>query len=258
VRAIGHHAVWIHAGERGNSTSVIEYFNQHPPVIWFADGSGLEGNEYVELTNLRPPYDRTKIETWDWTGTDIRRESQGLLRDAATVQARVIREMQTRDYAVIFDDDGKGEIADVVGIRLVGDAASPTRIEVDLFHCKYSHGDAPGHRLKDLYEVCGQAQKSVSWMVTAEKPTDIFTHLLRRDALRVDAEEPTRLEKGDTDLVETILEMSRIRPVELRIFIVQPGVSVQEVSDDQLRLLSVTETYLHETYQIHFGVIVSP
>jgi hypothetical protein len=146
----------------------------------------------------------------------------------------------------------------VVGIRLVGDAASPTRIEVDLFHCKYSHGDAPGHRLKDLYEVCGQAQKSVSWMVTAEKPTDIFTHLLRRDALRVDAEEPTRLEKGDTDLVETILEMSRIRPVELRIFIVQPGVSVQEVSDDQLRLLSVTETYLHETYQIHFGVIVSP
>ena len=52
--------------------------------------------------------------------------------------------------------------ADVITIKLVGNAAAPTRIDVEFYHCKYSQAAAAGHRIEDLYEVCDRAQKSIA------------------------------------------------------------------------------------------------
>jgi hypothetical protein len=112
--------------------------------------------------------------------------------------------------------------------------------------------------VKDLYEVCGQAQKSISWISSPDKKTDIFTHLLRREADRQDAGLATRFEVGDRELLLTIREMSHLCPVTLKIYIVQPGVSKANASNDQLLLMSVTENHLLEMRQILFGVISSP
>ena len=221
------------------------------------DGSALDGNQYVELRKTLSPYDSAKIQVWDWTGVDIRKESQGKSKNATSIQARVIRELKNRDYVMIVDDDGKGEAADVVAIRLTGDQGAPTSIDVSLYHCKYSQDATPGQRIADLYEVCGQAQKSVAWMSSLEKRTDLFIHLLRREASRHESGGTSRYEVGDGDLLETIMEMSRQYLVKLGIFIVQPGVSKQNVSQTQLLLMSVTENYLFETYQLPFGVIAS-
>src|SRR5581483_8219391 len=120
---------------------------------------------------------------------------------------RVIRELMTKDYAIIMDDDGKGEIADIVAIRVDGDPAAPASLEVELYHCKYSRDTAPGRRIEDLYEVCGQAQKSVAWASSPEKRVDIFTHLLRREAHRQEEGGPSRLEVGDSEGLLTIREM---------------------------------------------------
>ena len=51
--------------------------------------------------------------------------------------------------------------------------------------------------------------------------------------------------------------MSHILPVKFQLFIVQPGLSKRVISPDQRMLLSVTENYLFETYQLPFGVIAS-
>ena len=59
-------------------------------------------------------------------------------------------------------------------------------------------------------------------------------------------------------MLQTIREMSYLCPVNLKIFIVQPGVSKRDVSPEQLLLMGVTENYLSETYQLPFGVIASP
>ena len=154
---------------RTTVSRLTDFFYANPPMFWFADGSALDGNQYVELTKSVSPYDAVKIEVWDWTGVDIRKESQGTAKDQNSIQARVIRELKGRDYVMIFDDDGKGEAADVVAIRLAGDQAAPTSVDVEFFHCKYSQRAMPGKRITDLYEVCGQAQKSVSWMSSPEK-----------------------------------------------------------------------------------------
>jgi superfamily II DNA or RNA helicase len=252
-------------GERGvrvrrghaEAENATDFFYNDPPVIWFSDGSSLEGNQYVELKSAHPPYDATKIEAWDWAGVDIRKESQGERKEPDSVQARVIRELRTRDYHMIVDDDSKGEAADIVAIHLVGDIAEPSRIDVEFYHCKYSQGATPGRRIEDLYEVCGQAQKSICWMASPEKRTDLFTHLLRREARRQEAGALSRYEIGDGELLLTIREMSHLCPVSLKIYIVQPGVSKAAATRDQLELMSATENHLMETFQLGFGVIAS-
>ena len=242
---------------RQSDEPIDEFFYGNPPLIWFVDGSALEGNQYLEPRPNRPPYDGSKIQILEWSGVNLRKEAQGDAREADSIQAALIRHLKKQPYKIIFDDDGKGEAADVVTIRINGDRGDPESIYVEFFHCKFSQGSTAGRRIKDLYEVCGQAQKSVSWMITAEKRTDLFTHLMRREALRKDAGRPTRFEVGDMELLHTIRERSRLCRVALSIFVVQPGVSKAVATEDQLRLLGVTENYLHETYQLPFGVLAS-
>lgn len=237
--------------------NAADFFSEYPPRVWFADGASLDGNEYTPLKSDLPPYDPARIEAWDWTGINLRKESRGDTREPDSIQAAVIARLSAADYDVIFDDDEAGEAADVVSVRVIGSIDAPTRIDVEFYHCKYSSEETAGARIADLYVVCGQAQTSVRWMSSPEKRTDLFTHLLRREAQRERAARPTRFERGDRQLVGTLREMTYTTPVTLKIIIVQPGVSKARVSESQLRLLSVTENYLMETYQLPFLVVTS-
>ena len=59
---------------------------------------------------------------------NILTESQGEERTATSVQARVIRHLQTQEtYDVLFDDDSPGEAADIVAVRVLGGLNSPLR-----------------------------------------------------------------------------------------------------------------------------------
>lgn len=249
--------VLIRRGQRADAVNIAHFFYNDPPMIWFFDGSAIEGNQYTELKRQYAPYDVRKVQAWDWAGVDIRKESQGPNKEADSIQARVIRELRGRDYHAIFDDDGKGEAADIVAIRLIGEATAPSRIDVEFYHCKYSQEATPGQRVADLYEVCGQAQKSIFWMCLPEKRADLFAHLLRREARRQETGISSRHEVGDGELLQTIREMSHLCAMSLKIFVVQPGLSKSRATREQLSLLSVTENYLMETYQVEFGVIAS-
>jgi superfamily II DNA or RNA helicase len=235
---------------RTKRVKLTEFFNENPPGIWFADGSSLHGNSYVELKQDHSQYPKEQIEPWDWAGTNIKSESQGITKSADSIQYKTIQELRQRPYDIIFDDDGKGEVADIVAIKV-----SDEVISVELYHCKYSQANKPGQRIGDLYEVCGQAQKSNRWV---DRPDVFFSHLLRRESKRFSEHEVSRFEVGNTDGLIRIQEISRRVRIEFSIFIVQPGLSKANASDTQLRLLSVTENYLMETYMIPFGVIASP
>lgn len=192
---------------------------------------------------------RERIDDWTWTGTKIRVESQGIEKNPEAIQYRVIEELKKKAFALIFDDDDHGESADVVAIEERDDS-----INVEFWHCKYSMGDNPSYRIKDLYEVCGQAQKSVRWM---EKTRDLFTHLLRREPRRRAGQTGTRYVVGDQNDLLRLREKAESVKVSLRIFVVQPGLSKSAASSEQLELLAVTENYLLETFAVPFGVIAS-
>jgi len=258
VVPLGDATAGIQHGQRAQARSLKDFFYKDPPSIWFADGSALFGNRYVELRTPQPLFQADRIEAWTWTDVDIKKESQGDEKRADSIQARVIRQLSLcPDYQVIFDDDDAGEAADVVAIRVVGGLENPTRVEIELYHCKYSSAAGAGRRIRDLYEVCGQAQKSIWWAGSLMKKADLITHLMRRDSDRLSNDRPSRLERGTKEILLTIKEIANLLPVSLAVAIVQPGVSKAEVSEDQLQLLGVTENFLWEMYQLPFRVIAS-
>ena len=104
--------------------------------------------------------------------------------------------------------------------------------------------------------MCGQAQKSVNWKFKRGK--EFLEHLLRRESLREEKQLETRIEKGDQQKLIEILDLVNKRiPLEFDIFIVQPGVSRQLVTSQQLTLFGVTDTYLMERAAIKLKVIGS-
>lgn len=248
-----HRTATVKVGRR--ELPLQEFFYEEPPTIWFVDGSSLEGDSLVALKQGHPPYRKEKVIDWDWSGTNIRKESQyekgdrTFTKRSDSIQYRVIERLKNNSFDIIFDDDTSGEAADVVAI-----CAGVKRIDVELYHCKFAHGDLPSDRLQDLYEVCGQAQKCIHWM---SKPIEIFRHLLRREELKLEGKRPSGFEHGTREDLMRILEMGRLLPVRMTVFIVQPGLTREKASEAQLDLLSVTENYLMETYKLGFGVIAS-
>jgi len=243
---------------QGNTQeSLEEFLTNNPPILWFADGSSLEGCQLTTLpANDLLPYNAERLEVVDWHGVNIRAESQGESKLPGTIQYKVIQLLQkSTAYSVIFDDDGAGEAADVVAITLFEDD-DKSRIEVELYHLKYSLGQ-PGGRVDDLYVVCGQAQRSTCWLANHDRRTDLFTHLLRRESLRIEKGKSTRFERGDIELLTQIREMSRRTDIKLKVYVVQPGLSKAAASESQMTLFAVTERYLSDTYEVPFSVICS-
>ena len=243
--------------KRQNTWSLSDFFDENPPLITFADGSYLEGNLLVALPDIYAPFDRERIVVWDWSDIDIKKEAQGVTREQDSIQFKVIEDLKRAGgYDIIYDDDGSGESADVVTIKVTEDD-SRTTIAVDFYHCKYSQKDSAGARVDDLYEVCGQAQKSISWLQNQLRHTELFVHLLRRDPKIRKGKELSRYQVGDRDTLAAIRDRSRMAALKLRVFIVQPGLSRSQASPEQLSLLSVTENFLLETYDVPFGIIGS-
>jgi hypothetical protein len=195
----------------------------------------------------------TGIATFVWildNNKKGKRNGKVQLIDATRMYAKMKKSLGN-----IFDDDGAGEAADVVAIR-VTEANGKKRIDVEFYHCKYA-GGAPGARVDDLYVVCGQAQRSICWLANKDRRTDLFAHLLKREGQRLAKGKATRFDLGDRQKLGELHELSRRCEVSLSVFIVQPGLSQAAASRSQLLLLAVAERYLTETYQVPFAVICS-
>ena len=197
----------------------------------------------------------------DWTGVDLTLESQGATKNPASIQRHVIETMLERGTAwlapsggtgaawdVVIDDDGPNELADVVALR-----RDEGYLEAHLVHCKHSARPSKGARIEDLYEVCGQASKSVG---KRRESGLLVEHLIRREALR-QKRGLSGFEAGTpTDLYE-IADQMRTLQLKLTIVIVQPGLSADKASRQQLDLLASTEMYVFEVGGASFEVLVN-
>lgn len=247
--------VRIRSGRQDRSLS--EWFDLEPPVVRFEDNTFLIHDRIfrVRRPTERVPYERDAIEDWTWPAhVDIMVESQKVQKRPNSVQRHVIERLidpgHPFAYDFILDDDDHHEAADVVALKVLGD-----RLLIHLYHCKFSGGPAAGARVDDLYAVCGQAQKSVSWKADAE---NLVRHLrLRNEARRV-RHGVERFERGNAAGLTALGNKVRFLVPDMRIFIVQPGLSKSCASIQQLDLLAATEAYLRETYAVPMTVIGSP
>lgn len=233
---------------------VVELFNENPPTIFLADTSVIDGGlryylheDYVYL------YNKNNVEDWDWSNVDISIESQKESKIVNSIQYHTIQKI-LRDYDLVFDDDGAGEVADIVAIRNIED----DELVIDLFHCKYcSKKDGiakPGARVDDVYQVAGQAVKSVKWFHDKEK---LIYRLMDRERNRLSQGKASRIDKGRFDDLRHFAKVARYAKFKLGISIVQPAISKVKISQEQLSILGATEAYIHEVCGVKLKVIVN-
>ncbi len=230
---------------------LVDYLRETPPVFLMIDGSEVRGGRHLKSpSNLPFTYPKELIVVKDWGTTPITQESKwkhGVAR-AESVQGAIINQCVTQNNLIVFDDDDRGESADVVEISETDGA-----VFVKLYHCKYSSGDDPGVRVKDLYEVCGQAVRSAR---LGENLTELLRHLEQRERHRLNGR-PTRFEKGNLKALVSLRRRARKLRSRFEFNVVQPGLSKAQLPAREATILGAADVFLRETTGAGLTVVAS-
>jgi superfamily II DNA or RNA helicase len=234
----------IEVGTRRSETvGLSQWLTERHGLTFLLDRDRVIHNDKLYDPKQRlEPFPRDQLRVLDWSPVDLRAESQGPTKRTDSIQAFTIRQLTTdQTWDVVIDDDGKGEIADVVALRVDDD-----ELLIHFFHCKYAIDGISGARVADLYELCGQAQKSVVWRSRADI-VPLFKNLERRAKNKFKRTDVSPFEVGDIADLYRLREQARVLKPRLEMTIIQPGLSAAKASDAQLDLLAATETYVRTT-----------
>lgn len=236
---------------RGVTTPLSGWLNNHKPTLFLSGDRMITGDDRLLAPRTEvAPYPREALRHLDWAthGVDIRVESQGPERRTDSIQAFMARHlMQTQTFDVLVDDDRSGEAADLVGLRIDrGD------LLITLVHCKYSTAAAPGGRLADLYEVCGQAMRGARWRDNGAMP--LLEHLDRRVQAYNRRTSGTAFEVGDRATLFRIRQQAPQLFPRITTLVVQPGLSIASSTDEQLRLIAGAASYVQTVTKGSFEV----
>ena len=222
------------------SVSLVQYLNEYYLDFFTAGGALLSGNELFAPSDRFEPLDRRQIDTPDWTGTNIQAEVVGGAR-GGSVHERMHTQLEASAAEIVLYDHGTGEIADFVTLQRRND-----RCLIALYHCKGSATPQPGARVEDIYEVCGQAQKSVA---TASLP--------RLQARLRSRQNRTQILKGTANDLRVLLAAAQNLRPEFEIVVVQPGISKQQLNDRLLEPLGATDGHLRSAGCAPLRIIAS-
>lgn len=231
---------------------LAEFFNNYPPLVRFVDLSELDGNILLKAENsgvVEVPVDR--LHPWDWSDVDITKESiwKGGIERRDSIQWRVAQHFIEDGFAVVFDDDGAGEAADLVCLN-----QEDNHIRLVLVHCKFSGAAEEGKRVKDVVEVASQAVRS------ARRPgkfNALIKHIEIRHSRRRTQANRTLFLAGSRMDVTQLARAARFKEVRSEIWIVQPGLSKTNLTEDQSIVLGAAVAYVKQTLGIDLDVICS-
>lgn len=231
--------------------NLVNFFQDTTPTLWFADGSQLFGNLFVKLKVQPDVISNDLIIADNWTDVNISKESQDIepyIQDS--IQYYFIEKIKN-DYQIIYDDDGKGEIADIIGIN-----DSETVIDIHLYHLKYAKNGAVSNDIDNFYQICGQAEKSLKWK--HKDGREFFNHLFKRKTKTLGGNSCSRIIKGTEDDLENLLNQAKwTKAMRFHVYIVQPSLSKANPSNDILLLLGNVQHYLSTVGNIELKVYSS-
>lgn len=243
---------------RNPSIPLSKYFMENPPIIYYVGSKvlSLQGNCIAKpYAKKESSFSDTNCILWDWEslGVNIRRESRldnsgNVLYDSIQY-ATIVQLKDAEKYSIIFDDDSAGEIADIVAIR-----EGKEEFVVELYHCKFSKEDKPGARVGDLYEVCGQAERSVFWKSNAIK---MLERMEKREQLRMRSNKISRFIVGNLKILRILSKKMTAKPTQFEIFMVQPGVSFNKLTPEMRVVLGGAVDFCKDVYSVPVKLICS-
>ncbi|MCA1063724.1 DEAD/DEAH box helicase family protein [Rossellomorea sp. AcN35-11] len=234
------------------TVKITEFLHEQSPEVSFIQNDGTVVVVQENLQTVIKPKSGIELPQgsfididWQKLKVNIKSESQGRGRKTDSIQYATIHKIVDQESDIIFDDDGAGEIADVVSVKIDD---KNQKVIFHLYHCKYSAEKLPGGRVSDLYEVCGQAEKSIMWN---DNVLQIVQRMIERESIRRKKYGETRFEKGDLQTLHMLKKMVKSGfETEFEISIVQPGVSIIKITDSMKQIILATDSYLKETYGI--------
>lgn len=237
---------------KGNMELSLEKFLEDTPMtVFYADDSVSYGVNYYHPQRKADEISDDLISTFEWEYVDLSKESQhSKPYEIDSIQYYMARNIISK-YDYLIDDDGSGEIADLVAIT-----NSEFIINITLYHLKYARGGKVSNSIENLYQVCGQAQKSVRWKyVVGQK---VFDHILKRSEKKEQRGKSSSILKGTIEeIIKLREEASNKKEVRYHVVIVQPGMSKSQCSHEMKILLGNTVKILHEMANIDCHVICS-
>ncbi len=191
---------------------ILEFLNDHPLNFYLSDFSRIAGVEHFASELEVDPFDREKIIAIDWAAAKVNIEEE---LGQNSIQDHLKTYLLTPDHQAVLHDHGSGEMADFVTIGEFNDT-----IVVKLYHVKGSGGAAPGNRVGDVYEVCGQVVKSLIWL---RSPKGLLAKIKQR------RQSGSVWLKGDDALLDSLFMKGQEKRFTFEIAMVQPGISKQRI-----------------------------
>lgn len=209
-------------------------------TVYYADASSSSGSRLYTPPTAHLAFPSELLIKADWTNVDTRHESLAGRNGKQNVQEAMAAwhtGSTTGDpHALVLNDNGSGEIADLIVVHLPdswldpnGNLTGPVEdlpiapVRVTLCHCKWAGSNAPRRDLTDLDQLVGQAHRSVRWLAN---PRAFWKTLAARSSGR------TKLVAGDPTVAGSLLQhfATNTPGTEFGIQIAQPGLDVSKVA----------------------------
>jgi superfamily II DNA or RNA helicase len=204
---------WRVRGDEGE-ISLSVFLKEHPPTFFLDTMDCLVDNREIQQCLRNPLNPKILIaRNWEAIKTNIRKETKEQKAQGNSIH-EAVECFIPPDVGYIIRDHRSGEVADYISIEQVGD-----HLDFILYHCKASSKAKPGVRMVDLYEVCGQALKSVHWARNG-----ICNRLIER------VNQGSAVLRGSSEELCSLLTKHRDSRNVFGCVIVQPGLSRGAIS----------------------------
>jgi len=217
--------------------SIEKFFDEYPIEFRTTDYRIIVGYEITSANEGIKVYDNSQIVNIDWKlyNTNIKKEiKDDTNKDGKKSIQETIEEILLADSEneYVIYDHGNGEIADYISVK----KDDMKQYIVSLYHAKAMNGSEYNNSVNDVYEVCGQAVKSLMWFKNRATLIDkIYNRNLHGHCI---------MKRGNLSELIKVLKNSTFR-VMGKIYIVQPGLSKSRTMSDKVQeVLAAASTYI--------------
>lgn len=222
---------------------IAEYLTDNPLVFRTTDDILVQGIEVSEGNPEAIVFSKDNIKPIDWIGkygTDIRVEVNDSRyhtheKSIQTTLKEILEE--NKEYKYIIYDHSRGEIADYITVF-----ENKSSYDITLFHVKKMSSANFNSDVNDIYEVAGQAVKSIIWLKTK-------AILLRKIEDRRKSNHCVFL-RGDYEQFKKEIR-SIDKQITGKIVIVQPSISKKTYMPDKIQeVLAASRYYISNSGKV--------
>jgi len=232
----------------------IDFLKELDLAAWTDDFSFfLLNDKELFIPRLSPDIDKSYIKAIDWSGFDLNVESWEYGRFPKSVQGKMIEIIKKNNPLILFYDDAKDELADLVEFQ-VDDVNSV--IEISLYHCKFFSGKYPSSTIGSVTELVQQSISSIARLSNLDKSLKS----LKRRELTASKSGKTRFVDGIGDMSDlaSIIKKKNKYKKKYKIYMVQPGLSEAALNERVNTNLASVASIIKKTIKAETYFYISP